>query len=634
MDQARGGTHRSPARPLARGVGEGEELAPGPGTVGELVHFDGSVTRIDGGGHCVLTQVAAFDESPYIVVRLLDGRIWNRAVPAREGPSRYELRLSGAVASARDAVFAAIRRADGTGLVAVVEGEVELQTSASAPPVVVGPSRVVAVTAGGEVGPPRSLAASGGAFDPWLAVNRELEGPSGDTAAARPEPSPPPGPTPPAPVEPSTRAAPEDGIRTRSGDGASQVAVASPPAPPRPAVSTRTPPARTATPNRTPPAAPARPARPAPVEPLPDRRVRRPHWFTGARLTVLVAVVIMASLAIAYRQPATVTVMVAGREVRLNRSDATVADALRAADVTPPDGALLSAVTHRVLDRSFTPAKLSVDGRPARRSTALRAGARVEMAPGVDVVEPTARREAAAPPPPLPDVEYSLWYPGIPGREEQVYGAVSGEVVARRELVPPRPPRPEQGNVVALTFDDGPDPRWTPKVLDILRAEGVKATFCVVGVVGRKHVDLVRVERDQGHTMCNHTEHHVDHLDRAPTSKVVEEIDDGFRFLDSSLGAPPPLFRPPGGHVGPVVVDVAHERDMRVLNWNVDARDFDELPAPAMLASVLGAVRPGSVILLHDGGGDRSQTVALLGPLIKELKARGYGFATPATPPP
>lgn len=623
MDQARGGTYRSPARPLARGVDEGEELAPGPGTVGELVHFDGSVTRIDGGGRFVLTQVAAFDESPYIVVRLLDGRIWNRAVPAREGPSRYELRLSGAVASARDAVFAAIRRADGTGLVAVVEGEVEVQTSASAPPVVVGPSQVVAVTAGGEVGPPRSLSASGGALDPWLAVNLEFEGRSGDTAVAPPEPSPPPGPTPPAPVEPSTRPAPEDGTSTRSRDGAGRVAVASPPAPPgppRPAVSTRTP--------------PARPARPAPVEPLPHRRVPRPHWFTGARLAVMVAVVIMAGLAIVYRQPATVTVMVGGREVRLNRSDATVADALRAADVTPHDGALLSALTHRVLDRSFTPAKLSVDGRPARRSTALRAGARVEMAPGVDVVEPTARREAAASPPPLPDVEYSLWYPGSPGREEQVYGAVSGEVVSRRHLVPPRPPRPEQGDVVALTFDDGPDPRWTPKVLDILRAEGVKATFCVVGVVGRKHVDLVRAERDQGHTMCNHTEHHVAHLDRAPTSKVVEEIDDGFRFLESALGAPPPLFRPPGGHVGPIVIDVAHERDMRVLNWNVDARDFDELPAPAMLASVLGAVRPGSVILLHDGGGDRSQTVALLGPLIRELKARGYGFATPTTPPP
>ncbi|MDP9071510.1 MAG: polysaccharide deacetylase family protein, partial [Actinomycetota bacterium] len=331
--------------------------------------------------------------------------------------------------------------------------------------------------------------------------------------------------------------------------------------------------------------------------------------------------------------PTTMLLTVNGRQVRVARSNPTVATALEAAGVAPKDGTLFSAGTHTPLDRHFTPARLSVNGIPATRKTRVSAGARIDAAPGRDVVEATAQRQAPTPPPPLPPVEHSLWYPGTSGREDQVYGTVSGEVLSRRPLVEPVPPRREEGNIVALTFDDGPHPVWTPQVLEILRSEGVKATFCVVGSMGKKHVDLVQAVREAGHVLCNHTENHAEKLDTASSEKVVDEIDGGFRFLESAVGAPPPLYRPPGGHVGPKVIEVAQRKGMRVLNWTVAPRDHEKAPADVILARTLEAVRPGAVILLHDGGGDRAQTVAMLRPLIQQLKGRGFGFATPLGPP-
>jgi peptidoglycan/xylan/chitin deacetylase (PgdA/CDA1 family) len=348
---------------------------------------------------------------------------------------------------------------------------------------------------------------------------------------------------------------------------------------------------------------------------------------------LLVALLAGGVLAVAYRQPSTMLLTVQGRQVRLPRMGATVAGALRAAHVVPQDGALYSAGTHTLLNRHFTPATYLVDGAPASAKTKVRGGVRVETSPGRDAVEATAQRQAPALPPPLPSVEHALWYPGVSGKEDQVYGVVSGEVVSRRPIVEPVPPRRELGNVVGLSFDDGPHPLWTPQILEILRSEGVKATFCVVGAVGKKHPELVQAERDAGHAMCDHTQNHAEHLDRASPQKVSDEVEGGFRFLRTTLGTPPPLYRPPGGDLNDTVIAVAQRNGMRVLRWTVDPKDYEKPPAAVILTRILDAVHPGDVILLHDGGGDRSQTVAMLRPLIQQLKARGFAFATPLGPP-
>jgi peptidoglycan/xylan/chitin deacetylase (PgdA/CDA1 family) len=93
------------------------------------------------------------------------------------------------------------------------------------------------------------------------------------------------------------------------------------------------------------------------------------------------------------------------------------------------------------------------------------------------------------------------------------------------------------------------------------------------------------------------------------------------------------LYRAPGGHLGPEVVAVARQRGLRVLRWSVDPSDYRRPEPRPLLDRIMADVRPGSIVVLHDGGGDRSSTVIMLKELIQRLKADGWGFATPTTPP-
>jgi peptidoglycan/xylan/chitin deacetylase (PgdA/CDA1 family) len=192
------------------------------------------------------------------------------------------------------------------------------------------------------------------------------------------------------------------------------------------------------------------------------------------------------------------------------------------------------------------------------------------------------------------------------------------------------PARPETDKVVALSFDDGPDPRWTPQVLAILRDEQVPATFCLVGSVVVRFPQLAAAEVAQGETVCDHTIHHDMYLDRRPHQQVVAEIQGGKDMVRQAAGVEPQFYRPPGGTLSPDIIAVAHEQGLRVLHWSVDPADYFRPPSDVLLRRILTKVGPGAVILLHDGGGDRSHTVAALRPLIDALKAQGYRFTTPA----
>ncbi len=194
-------------------------------------------------------------------------------------------------------------------------------------------------------------------------------------------------------------------------------------------------------------------------------------------------------------------------------------------------------------------------------------------------------------------------------------------------LVPPV--SPHGAPLVALTFDDGPDPRWTPAILQILREEGVVATFCTVGALAAAHPDLNRAQVDQGHASCGHTMTHDSHLDRRPLPVVAAEIYGQADVVRSITGADPRYFRAPGGNLSGPMVDLAHGRGMRALHWSADVPEFWGASPGHLLSLMLAFVRPGTVILLHDGGGDRAATVAMLRPLIHHLKARGFVFTVP-----
>jgi peptidoglycan/xylan/chitin deacetylase (PgdA/CDA1 family) len=180
---------------------------------------------------------------------------------------------------------------------------------------------------------------------------------------------------------------------------------------------------------------------------------------------------------------------------------------------------------------------------------------------------------------------------------------------------------------VALTFDDGPDPVWTPRLLDQLRAARVSATFCLIGSRARRYPQLVARIVREGHQLCNHSWRHDMDLGRRPVAEIrADLVRTNVAIQAAAPGARVPFFRQPGGRWTPEVVAVARQLGMRSLHWSVDPQDWAKPPAKTIMVRVQKAARPGAIVLMHDGGGDRSATLAACGHLIGDLKRR-YGVA-------
>lgn len=154
---------------------------------------------------------------------------------------------------------------------------------------------------------------------------------------------------------------------------------------------------------------------------------------------------------------------------------------------------------------------------------------------------------------------------------------------------------------VALTFDDGPDGRWTPAVLDALRAVGAKATFFVLGECARRHPDAVRRAVTEGHAVQVHGDGHVRHTELT-RGAAEEDLDRALEALDA-LGIRPSRWRTPWGVEAEWTRDVAAERDLALVGWTIDTHDWRGDAAEAMLAAVGPELRAGAVVLLHDGLG-------------------------------
>jgi peptidoglycan/xylan/chitin deacetylase (PgdA/CDA1 family) len=325
--------------------------------------------------------------------------------------------------------------------------------------------------------------------------------------------------------------------------------------------------------------------------------------------------------------------MVNDQQVTVPTSTSTVADVLARAGIQAQPGMLRSVLTGRPLEPNGNPPVITVDGKPASLEQLVQQQDAVVTEPGLDTLEAVEGREGIGPlPGGAPDVERTLYQPGRPRLERSWVGKTSGEVLATLVTQPEVASQPIPGKMVALTFDDGPHPEYTPAVLKILREEGVRATFCVIGQHGREHPDVVRAVVEAGHTLCNHTANHRI-LPGKPSNYIYGQIAGGSEFITSFTGEAPALFRAPQGQVSPEVVGAAHAQGLRVLGWSVDSNDYLKSPGPVVANRVLDAVQPGSVVLLHDGGGDRSGTVAAVRPIIQGLKARGYTFATPVWVP-
>jgi peptidoglycan/xylan/chitin deacetylase (PgdA/CDA1 family) len=182
-------------------------------------------------------------------------------------------------------------------------------------------------------------------------------------------------------------------------------------------------------------------------------------------------------------------------------------------------------------------------------------------------------------------------------------------------------------NAIALTIDDGPDPAWTPTVLDELAANGVGATFSMIGRWVVAYPDLARRVVAAGHAICNHSmTHHIPFTSLSP-DRIEAEVAGTSTAIHQATGIFPSVFRSPGGDWSPAVLASVASHGMRPVQWDVDPRDWQKPGTSVILGRVLAA-QPGDIVLCHDGGGDRSETVAALRDAILTLKSRRLAFVT------
>ncbi len=174
--------------------------------------------------------------------------------------------------------------------------------------------------------------------------------------------------------------------------------------------------------------------------------------------------------------------------------------------------------------------------------------------------------------------------------------------------------------VVALTFDDGPS-EYTDRYLDVLREKDVPATFFEIGQEMPGREATMRRILAEGDEIGDHTENHVEYPGYAQIASAAERIKD-------YTGFQPCLFRPPGGAENQAVIDTAGSLGMKTITWDVDPRDWSLPGTSEIYSNIVGNAKPGSIILMHDGGGPRDETLAALPGIIDTLRARGYGFET------
>ncbi|WP_082232585.1 polysaccharide deacetylase family protein [Halobacillus massiliensis] len=181
---------------------------------------------------------------------------------------------------------------------------------------------------------------------------------------------------------------------------------------------------------------------------------------------------------------------------------------------------------------------------------------------------------------------------------------------------------------IAITFDDGPSD-YTPQILEVLDQYNAKATFFVVGTRAKENPEILKQTSLAGHEIANHTYDHG--TLKGVTSKVIQhDLNKANEVIKGITNKEAQLFRPPGGYYNDRIVETADQEGFKVVmwSWHQDTYDWKRPGADKIAAKVLSNARNGDVILFHDGGGNRSQTVMALKQILPELQKQGYKFVT------
>ena len=182
--------------------------------------------------------------------------------------------------------------------------------------------------------------------------------------------------------------------------------------------------------------------------------------------------------------------------------------------------------------------------------------------------------------------------------------------------------------VIALTVDDGPSPVYTPQILRLLDKYQIQATFSMVGKNVRYYPEVAREVAAAGHTIINHTWDHAN-LTKLSPARQQSEITRATAAIETAAGTQPTMFRAPYGAWSKATLAYCAAAGLTPLDWSVDPRDWARPGVKEIVKTIMKTTRTGSIILEHDGGGDRSQTVAALQQVIPRLLGEGYRFTTP-----
>ncbi|MEH2242779.1 polysaccharide deacetylase family protein [Nostoc sp.] len=182
--------------------------------------------------------------------------------------------------------------------------------------------------------------------------------------------------------------------------------------------------------------------------------------------------------------------------------------------------------------------------------------------------------------------------------------------------------------VIALTFDDGPGPKNTAQILEILKRNDIKATFFMIGQMVKYFPQVAKQVAADGHVIGNHTWHHwYFQMDGATAASEIDRTAD---IIYKTTGEKTTLFRPPGGFLNNGLAQYAKNQKYAVMMWSEESGDAERRSpqVPMLVKNVLKHVKPGAIVLMHDGGGNRSRSVKALPEMIVGLKAQGYRFVT------
>jgi len=193
---------------------------------------------------------------------------------------------------------------------------------------------------------------------------------------------------------------------------------------------------------------------------------------------------------------------------------------------------------------------------------------------------------------------------------------------------------PSPDKLVALTFDDGPSPVWTPKILDELKKAGVKATFFMLGDHVEKYPEIAKRVAQEGHEIENHSyDHHV--LFYYKMEELEKEIKDTEKIIQDVAGQTTRYFRPPKAWLTDQEKKKIKEMGYEIILWSLNSKDWVTFDDKYIIKYILRNIRPGDIILFHDSGGvfsieggDRKETVKTIPRLVEKLKERGYKFVT------